>query len=109
MVGLAREKLEEISNTSPQSPEGDRHRVLAHVQHQRSPTGMTPTAKHPKGREIIACDKEEGSETKPSSKRSLFYQKADDDKYSLLNDDISNLIKIPTETYLPPIVKVRAN
>ena len=61
VVGLAREKLEEISNTSPQSPERDRCRVLAHVQHQRSPTGMTPTAKHPKGREILACDKEEGS------------------------------------------------
>ena len=45
----------------------------------------------------------------PSSKGSLFFQKADDDKYSLVNDEISNLINIPAETYLPLIAKVSTN
>ena len=40
VVGLAREKSEEISNSSPQLPERDRRRVLAHVQHVEPPTGI---------------------------------------------------------------------
>ena len=40
VVGLAREKSEEISNSSPQLPERDRCRVLAHVQHVEPPTGI---------------------------------------------------------------------
>ena len=65
-----------------------------------SPTGVTPKAKRLKE----STDTAQEHERLPLSKRSLCF-----DKYSVVEDEISSLMNIPTETYLPPISKVSAN
>ena len=93
--GLAVEKAKE---SGPRTPTRGRYSAG----HQRSPTGVTPKAKRLKESTFGATAKE--PEHRPLSKRSLSF-----DKYSVVEDEISSLMNIPTEAYLPPIAKVSAN
>ena len=87
-----------VENAKESGPRTPRYSA----RHQRSPTGVTPKAKRLKESTFGATAQE--PEHRPLSKRSLF-----SDKYSVVEDEISNLMNIPTETYLPPISKVCAN
>lgn len=90
--------VEEAKESAPRTP--TRERYSARASSQRSPTGVTPKAKRLKG----STDTAQEPERIPLSKRSLCF-----DKYSEVEDEISSLMNIPTETYLPPISKVSAN
>ena len=89
--------VEKAMESGPRTPMRERYSA----RHQRSPTGVTPT-KRPKENQLGATAQE--PENRPLSKRSLFF-----DKYSVVEDEISSLMNLPTETYLPPISKVSAN
>ena len=83
--------------SAPRTPTRERYSAL----HQRSPTRVTPKAKRIK--ESMFGDTAQESERTPLSKRSLYF-----DKYSVVEDEIKSLMNVPTETYLPPISKVKA-
>ena len=101
--GWTDEKFVQESSTFPQSPEIDWRRV----HHQRSPTGVTPTAKRLKNQSSDRDAGEgQGPTANPLSKRSLFEDKRLDN-YSPVGEEIERLMNIPAEVNLPPIVKVR--
>jgi len=89
--------VEEAKESAPRTPTRERYSARPS---QRSPTGVTPKAKRLKE----STDTAQEHERLPLSKRSLCF-----DKYSVVEDEISSLMNIPTETYLPPISKVSAN
>ena len=80
--------VENAKESGPRTPTRERYSA----RHQRSPTGVTPKAKRLKESTFGATAQE--PEHRPLSKRSLF-----SDKYSVVEDENSNLMNIPTETY----------
>lgn len=76
-------------------------------QHQRSPTGITPTAKRQKSNESSRLNTTQQQESeRKTSKRSLFEANEPYDNYSAVNREITNLMNLPVEAYLPPISKM---
>ena len=95
--------VEETQSTSS-SVASLQNRRRGPVVHERSPTGVTPTAKRQKG-----VTKAGENKTKPTSKRALFEEPKVEDEYSFIDDEISQLMNIPVsvEVNTPPIAKVR--
>ena len=75
-------------------------RIPIVVQHERSPTGVTPNSKRQKSTD-------QQSKAAPTAKKSLF-EETTTQKYSVINDEICQLMNLPVDvSNLPPIVKVR--